>query len=464
MTKHFRWLAFIILIVVAAVWIALPDNPGIHLSIGGTRIDRDIEVRQGLDLQGGIQVLLEAQVPEGATLQSESMEAAKLIIERRVNALGVVEPLIQLAQNNRIIVELPGVKDPDRAVQTFGQTGRLEFVGSGSTPLQLGDKVATTLGGPESPASTEEGSETETAEPDAEALVYETVIEGRHLSDAAVGYDELNRVQIEFSLTPEGTEVFGDFTSKNVGKWMSILMDKEVISSAVIETAITRGRGVIRGGASGYPLEEAQSTVIQLKYGALPVPLKIIQTRTVGPSLGQDSLQKSYVAGAVGLAIVAIFMVIYYRLAGLVANLALASYAVIVFAIFKNPFQPVTLTLAGGAGFILSVGMAVDANILIFERTKEELRIGKSMRSALEAGFDRAWSSIRDSNISTLITCAILIYFGATLGASIIQGFAVTLAIGVLVSMFTAIIVSRTLLRILFGIGGGLNRNWFPAT
>jgi preprotein translocase subunit SecD len=174
-------------------------------------------------------------------------------------------------------------------------------------------------------------------------------------------------------------------------------------------------------------------------------------------------LQKSYIAGAVGLGIVAIFMVVYYRLAGLVANLALAVYAVLVFAIFKNPFQPVTLTLAGGAGFILSVGMAVDANILIFERTKEELRIGKSMRSALEAGFDRAWSSIRDSNISTLITCAILIYFGATLGASIIQGFAVTLAIGVMVSMFTAIIVSRTLLRILFSVGGGLSRNWFPA-
>lgn len=459
MTKHFRWLAFIILIVVAAVWIALPDNPGLHFSIGGTRIDRDIEVRQGLDLQGGIQVLLEAQVPEGATVQPESMEAAKLIIERRVNALGVVEPAIQLAQHNRIIVELPGVKDPDRAVQTFGQTGRLEFVGSGPTPLQLGDKVATTLGAPEAPVVIEEGSE-----PDAEAQVYETVIEGRHLSDAAVGYDELNRVQIEFSLTPDGTEIFGDFTTNNVGQWMSILMDNEVISSAVIETAITRGRGVIRGGASGYPLEEAQSTVIQLKYGALPVPLKIVQTRTIGPSLGQDSLQKSYVAGAVGLAIVAIFMIVYYRLAGLVANLALASYAVIVFAIFKNPFQPVTLTLAGGAGFILSVGMAVDANILIFERTKEELRIGKSMRSALEAGFDRAWSSIRDSNISTLITCAILIYFGATLGASIIQGFAVTLAIGVLVSMFTAIIVSRTLLRILFSISGGLGRHWFPAT
>ncbi len=462
MTKHFRWLAFIILIVVAAVWIALPDNPGIHLSIGGTRIDRDIEVRQGLDLQGGIQVLLEAQVPEGATVQPESMEAAKLIIERRVNALGVVEPLIQLAENNRIIVELPGVEDPDRAVQTFGQTGRLEFVGSGATPLQIGDLVTTTLGGPESLGTSGEASETDTTDPDVAALSYETVIEGRHLSDAEVGYDELNRIQIEFSLTSEGAELFGDFTTENVGQWMSIVMDKEVISSAIIETAIIRGRGVIRGGASGFPLEEARSTVIQLKYGALPVPLKIVQTRTIGPSLGQDSLQKSYIAGAVGLGIVAIFMVVYYRLAGLVANLALATYAVLVFAIFKNPFQPVTLTLAGGAGFILSVGMAVDANILIFERTKEELRIGKSMRSALEAGFDRAWSSIRDSNISTLITCAILIYFGATLGASIIQGFAVTLAIGVMVSMFTAIIVSRTLLRILFSIGGGLNRNWFP--
>lgn len=463
MTRHFRWLLFIILIVVVAVWVALPGNPGIHLSIGGTRIDRDIEVRQGLDLQGGIQVLLEAQVPEGATVQPESMEAAKLIIERRVNALGVVEPVIQLAQNNRIIVELPGVKDPDRAVQTFGQTGRLEFVGSGSTPLQLGELVTTTLGGPEAPATDQQDGETDDAAPDAEPLVYETVIEGRHLSDATVGYDELNRVQIEFSLTSEGTELFGDFTTENIGQWMSILMDKEVISSAVIESAITRGRGVIRGGGSGYPLEEAQSIVIQLKYGALPVPLEIVQTRTIGPSLGQDSLQKSYVAGAVGLAIVAIFMVVYYRLAGLVANIALAAYAVIVFAIFKNPFQPVTLTLAGGAGFILSVGMAVDANILIFERTKEELRLGKSMRSALEAGFDRAWSSIRDSNISTLITCAILIYFGATLGASIIQGFAVTLAIGVLVSMFTAIIVSRTLLRILFNLSGGLGRNWFPA-
>jgi preprotein translocase subunit SecD len=217
-----------------------------------------------------------------------------------------------------------------------------------------------------------------------------------------------------------------------------------VISSPVIQSPITEGRGRITGQ---FTLDEVRGLVIQLKYGSLPVPLKVVQNRTVGPTLGADSVQRSIVAGIIGLILVALFMLIYYRLPGLLADLALIVYSLVVFALFK--LIPVTLTLAGIAGFILSIGMAVDANILIFERMREELRHGKSLGAAIEAGYNRAWTSIRDSNISTLITCVILFWFGTNFGASIIKGFALTLAIGVLVSMFSALLVTRNFLRII---------------
>ena len=411
-------LALVLVIATFAGWVAWPGNPGINLRLGTTVIERDVRVVQGLDLQGGIQVLLEAEPPEGQAVTPEAMEAAKAIIDQRVNALGVAEPVIQLQGERRIVVELPGLEDEAAAIQLFGETGLLEFIDVGDTPPAAGTRLA-------------EGQ-------------YPTILTGKNLRSSEVGFDEFRRPQINFQWDSEGAGIFSEHTKDNIGRFLAITMDKVVLSTPVINDQISDS-GRITGQFS---LEEARRIVIQLKYGALPIPMKIVQQRSVGAILGQDSVEKSIVAGSVGLALVAAFMLIYYRLPGLLAVVALAMYAVVVFALFK--LIPVVLTLAGIAGFVLSIGMAVDANILIFERLKEELRAGHSLRSALEAGFARAWTSIRDSNLATLITCAILFWFGT----GIIKGFALTLAIGVLVSMFTAITATRTLLRLLVRVRG----------
>ncbi len=454
--KNLRILVAILILTIVAVWIDWPSNNQIKFNLGPIRIDRDITVHQGLDLQGGMQVLLEADMP-GGEITDDSMQAARRIIENRVNGLGVSEPVVQLQGDKRIIVELPGIDDPEQAIRTFGETGLLEFVDAGRTFLEPGTVITTTQ---------DEIAATETVSPTEK--VYETIMVGTDLRKAEVGFDNIGRPQIEFELTPDGADIFADFTANNVGKYLAIAMDKRIISCPVIRSPIPDGRGVIQGGDAGFDLEQAKSLVIQLKYGALPVPLKVIENRTIGPSLGQDSVQKSITAGAIGLGIVLLFMVTYYALPGLIADLALIIYGLLVFATFKLGipfpwppwFVPVTLTMPGVAGFLLSVGTAVDANILIFERMKEELRAGKNLNAAISAGFDRAWTSIRDSNLSTLITCAILYWFGTQFGASIVKGFAITLGIGVIISMFTAITVSRTFLQFLFDMGGeDLRRN-----
>ncbi|MGQ9626322.1 MAG: protein translocase subunit SecD, partial [Anaerolineae bacterium] len=304
---------------------------------------------------------------------------------------------------------------------------------------------------------TSEASPTETAEEGEKApeKVFTTVMTGKHLKTANVGLDEYGKPEIRFELTSEGAEIFGDFTSKHVGKYLAIVLDKTVISCPVIQTPIREGRGRITGRFS---LEKARSVAIQLKYGALPVPFRVETERRVGPTLGQDSIQKSVRAGTIGVIIVFLFMLIYYRLPGFLADLALIIYGLLNFALYKfgipGLFEGVTLTLPGITGFLLSTGMAVDANILIFERMKEELRAGKSLRAAIDAGFERAWTSIRDSNLSTILTCIILYMFGNTFGASMVKGFAITLLFGVLISMFTAITVTRTFIRLAFDIAG----------
>jgi len=450
----------IVVIVIAAItgWIAWPTNNEINLATPLFTYRRDIPIREGLDLQGGIQVLLQADVPPGQQIDIDSMKAARQVIENRVNALGVSEPLVQLAQNNRIIVELPGVKDPETAIKTFGSTGLLEFVDAGSTPLATGWVVNTSLG--PAPPDAQPAPGAPPGPPEIRQQTFKTIVQGKDLSTASVGFDQTtNRPEVIFAFKDEGAKAFGDFTQSNVGKYLAITLDKRVLSAPVIQSPILGGNGRITGRFS---LEEVQNIVIQLKYGALPVPLKVVQNRTIGPTLGQDSVHKSVIAGAIGLAIVAGFMILNYRLPGVLATVALVIYAAITFALFK--LIPVTLTLAGIAGFILSIGMAVDANILIFERMKEELRAGRSTASALDTGFARAWTSIRDSNVSTLITCAILFWFGATFGASIIQGFALTLALGVIVSMFTAITVTRTFLRVLQELGAMPLHGWLGLT
>ncbi len=484
--RNLRMLAGIIVVAAIAVYIAAPNSPGFHANLFGVQINQDFPIRQGLDLQGGIQVLLQADVPPGTVVDSDRMNAAVAIVQSRVNALGVSEPLVQPASGNRIVVELPGVKNPDEAIKTLGQTGLLEFVDAGSSFLPTDTVITTTLGGPStirpssvpvpvvtSPVSTTLATPvtatssvtstvaTPVAAPNPYAnQVFKTILQGNDLQTASVGFDQFGRPEIDFVLSANGAKIFADYTTANVGKYLAITMDKQVIESPVIQGAITGGRGVINGGSGGgFTLQNVQGLVIQLKYGSLPVPLKVVDSSQVGPTLGAEAIRQSVLAGIIGLGIVLAFMLVYYRLPGLLADLALLVYAAVTFSLFR--MIPVTLTLAGIAGFILSIGMAVDANILIFERMKEELRAGRTLHAAIDAGFARAWTSIRDSNFSTLITCAILFWFGANFGASIIQGFAFTLAIGVVVSLFTAILVSRTFFRLLVETGWVRNLSWY---
>jgi preprotein translocase subunit SecD len=493
-------LGCIIVLALGAAWVDLPNNPGIHIHLGPINVDRDLELRRGLDLQGGLEVLLEADLPADETVDAAAMEATRAIIEQRVNGLGVSEPLIQLSGSRRIIVELPGIEDPERAIETFGETGLLEFIDAGYQYLVPGEVVTTTeelsAGTEVTPtvtitptteptptatiAATEEislttpvtPSVTVTATPEltptvsvtpslsteTEGPVYETILTGRHLTGASMGFDQLGLIEIHFQLNDEGAALFAAYTAQNVGRLMCIVLDKEVVSCATIQQTIPDGKvRITREG--GFTTEEAQAVVIRLRYGALPIPLRVETSRTVGPTLGEDSLQKSLLAGLIGLTTVIVFMLLYYRFPGLLADIALVIYAVFVVALYE--LIPVVLTLPGIAGFILSVGMAVDANILIFERMKEELRAGKGLRLAVEQGFSRAWPSIRDSNFSTLITCAILFWFGSYFGASVVKGFALTLGLGVVVSMFTAIIVTRTFLRMIIDLDVVKHHRWF---
>jgi preprotein translocase subunit SecD len=264
---------------------------------------------------------------------------------------------------------------------------------------------------------------------------------GKELSSVNVGVSPSGQPAIDFVLSPEGTTIFANHTAANIGKILTITLDKRVISAPTINDAIPSGQGQISGA---FTSETANALAVQLRYGSLPIPLKVVETRIIGPTLGEDSLQKSLTAGLIGMIIVILFMVIYYRLPGIVAALSILFYAAIAFAVFK--FFHFTLTLPGIAGFLLSTGAALDANILIFERMKEELRNGRNLVQAVDQGWSRAWSSIRDSNLAAIITSLILYWFGSTFGATIVKGFSLTLALGVAISLFTAIYVTRTLL------------------
>jgi protein-export membrane protein SecD len=448
MAKRSRsMLIFVLCLFGVATWIASPYSE-LHVNILGRTIDWNIEVRQGLDLQGGLQVLLEADTPEDDEISMDAMAATRSIVEQRVNGLGVSEPVVQSQGDRRISVELPGIENPEEAVALLKETGLLEFVDMGSSPLVPGTSISTNANtGEKTNVSVLADLAAAGEEIELSDVIFATIMTGADLRSASVGRDQVTSAyQINFTLTDDGANVFGEHTATNIGSHMGIVLDGRVISSPVIRDAITSGSGVISGD---FTSENANKLALQLRYGALPVPLSVVNSRTIGPTLGQDSVRLSMLAGAIGFSTVALFMVLYYRLPGLVAVLALAMYAAISFSLFK--LIPVTLTLPGIAGFVLSVGVAVDANILIFERMKEELRDGRNISFALEAGFRRAWPSIRDSNISTIITCTILFWFGSSFGASIVKGFALTLAIGVGVSMFTAIVATRTFLHAFLG-------------
>jgi len=437
--RDIRLLIMIVIVAGLAGWAALPSNSGIHIRLGERTIDRDIKIHQGLDLQGGMEVLLEADLPADQSIDADAMEAARGIVESRVNGLGVTEPIVQAVGTRRVLVELPGIQDPQAAIATLRETGLMEWVDVGGTPILPGSAIKTDFA-----TSAEASEEVTPTEP-----IYHTVLTGKNLRSAAVEFDQNGFPVIAFELDNEGAGIFADHTANNVNMYLAISLDKVIISCPSISGPIPSGRGQITGQ---FTVEEAKATVLQLRYGSLPIPLKVVDTRAIGPTLGQDSVDKSVQAGTIGLIIVLLFMLIYYRLPGLLADVALIIYAVITLALYK--VIPVTLTLPGIAGFLLSVGMAVDANILIFERMREELRRGRPLQRAIKYGFDRAWTSILDSNISTWITCGILWLFGSSFGASVVKGFAVTLALGVAVSMFTAVTVTRTFVHIAFALAG----------
>jgi protein-export membrane protein SecD len=422
--RDFLWLFIILLMVGAALWMAMnPDRP----------------IQPGLDLEGGLQVLLEADVSPDRPISFEEIDTARQIISQRVNALGVAEPLVQVEGERRILVELPGIEDPDQAISLIQGTALLEFVDSGTFPLPEGMCLRTSLNEGPSPCEVDEiGDSTEVPK-------FTTILTGNGLRSATTQPDQLNNFFVAFELEQEASAIFEEYTREHIGEFLTIVLDKQVISSPRISAVITDA-GTITGN---FTLEEAQRLALQLRYGSLPIPLRIETTRLIGATLGEESVQASVRAGALGVSIVLLFMLIYYRLPGMLADIALIIYALLNIAVFKA--LPVTLTLPAITGFLLSTGMAVDANILVFERIKEEIRRGQPLNDAIEIGFSRAWPSIRDSNIATLVICFILWAFGRNFGASMVSGFALTLAIGVTISMFTALTVTRTLVRITIG-------------
>ncbi|NOQ40707.1 MAG: protein translocase subunit SecD [Anaerolineales bacterium] len=429
-----RWIIPILILLAISIYINLPNHPGIHIG----NFDKEIKTQLGLDLVGGVQALLEADLPADVEISQENMQTARGIIEDRVNGLGVSEAVVQIAGDRRILVELPGEQDPEHALSTIKETALLEFVDFGDVSAQDASLLYTTK------IKTDYQTSSDAEDPSPTDRVFHTVITGASIKQVGVITDEIGNHQVLFELTPEGSIIFSKFTAANVGKMLAIVLDKEVISSPVINEAITGGQGSISGN---FTIETANELAIQLRYGSLPIPLKVVQTQTIGPTLGEDSLDKSLIAGIIGMVVVMVFMALYYRLPGLIADLALVMYGLVTFAVYR--WIPVTLTLPGIAGFILTFGVAVDANVLIFERMKEELRKGRTIQQAISLGWERAWPSIRDSNLSTLITSAILFWFGSTYGASIVKGFSLTLAIGVLVSLFTAVTATRTFLHLM---------------
>lgn len=411
------WIIFGVIIIVA-VLAGLVDWPtGPNLSIG--KYFKEFKIHEGLDLQGGVHLVYQLDVSKVEEKDKpRATESVVNVIDRRINGLGVTEPVIQSAKvggKEAVVVELPGVTDVNEAINLIGKTAQLKF-------LEQNDQ-----------ASSESNAWKETG------------LDGSHLRRADVQFDQnTGEPQVSLQFDSEGTKLFSQITGRNLQKIVAIELDQEIISAPTVQSAIDNGEAIISGK---FTIDEAKKLSIELNAGALPVPINLVEQRTIGPTLGSESVQKSLIAGLIGIFLVALFMIIYYKVPGLLATLALIIYTLVILALFK--IIPITLTLAGIAGFILSIGMAVDANILIFERTKEELLAKKSIGASLDDGFRRAWPSIRDSNFSSLITCLIL-YYG-TSGS--VRGFAVTLAIGIIISMFTAITVSRTFLKLLVGTG-----------
>ena len=414
--------------------------PGINLRFIPGIGENSFSFRKGLDLEGGTSITLKADMEGVPQAQRQSaLDSAKAVIEKRINFFGVSEPVVQTAKVNkdyRIIVEIPGVTNVNEAAKLVGKTAKLSFWEEGSISATPSADLATDSAKLASSSGVPLGI-AQLLGPGAK----KTNLTGNDLKQAAVTFNQQDgKPQVSLTFTSAGGKKFSDITKKNIGKLLIIALDDQIVEAPRVNQAIF-GEAVITGN---FTPQTAKTLQIQLNAGALPVSLSIIQQKATGATLGDDSLQKSFLAGAIGFVVIAIFMVVLYRRLGFIAILALIVYTLLVTALFRT--IPVTLTLAGIAGFVLSIGVAVDANILIFERMKEEMRKGISHEKAVDLGFSRAWPSIRDSNISSLITSTILYYFGTT----VVRGFAFTLALGVLVSMFSAIVVTRTFLRLFY--------------
>ncbi|MFZ5643146.1 MAG: protein translocase subunit SecD [Bacillota bacterium] len=401
--------ALVALAVVLSVAPGLADNQYTQKYLPLTKW-----ITLGLDLQGGVHVVVEAQDTEEVKVTPEAMKQLKAVIQNRVDQFGVAEPVIQQQGERRLIIELAGIKDPETAVDTMVKTAYLEFK-------------------------------------DPEGNV---VVTGKDLESAQEAKNPGGSVVVNLSFKPEGATRFAEATAKNVNRNIAIILDGQVLQNPRVTEPITGGKAEITGYQS---LEEAHNIAILLRSGALPVKVEVMEKRAVGPALGADSLAKSKHAGVVGITAILIFMLMYYRVPGLVANFALIIYTLIVLWVYAG-FN-VTMTLPGIAGFLLSLGIAVDANVIIFERVKEELRTGKSLRAAIDSGFKRGFTAVFDANVTTVLAAAILLF----LGTGPIKGFAVTLIIGIAASMFTALSVTRWLLHLLAATNLVKNPRYFGA-
>ncbi|MEG4319117.1 MULTISPECIES: protein translocase subunit SecD [unclassified Microcoleus] len=443
------------------------------LIVAAITVIATIPTRLGLDLQGGSQLTIQVKTTKDIPkIDPGMLEAVRRIVENRVNGLGVSEALVQTVGEDQILVQLPGVNDPQQAERVLGGTAKLDFREQlPGTEAQLGierqlqqellakqTELRTTKNSKNQAAIQENQAALKRSNEAIAKLYKSSGLGGENLKDAQA-QPTGNEWNVALRFDTKGGELFGELTKNlaGTGRTLGIFLDERMISSPVVgvefaQTGITGGNAVIQGR---FTAQEANDLGVQLRGGALPVPVEIVENRTIGASLGRDSIQSSINAGIGGLILVLIFMVAYYRLPGVIANIALLIYALLTWAAFV--LLGVTLTLPGIAGFVLSIGMAVDANVLIFERTREELRAGKTLYRSVESGFYRAFSSILDGNVTTLIACAALFW----LGAGLVKGFAVTLALGVVVSMFTALTCSRTLMLVVLGFPELRKPEWF---
>lgn len=405
--KIYLNLFFVLALTTAAVFVDLPNGP--YLKIRGKEIfKKEIKIKQGLDLQGGAHLVYAADLSKiDASNHDEAMNSLQKVIENRVNGFGVAEPLIQTSKvgnERRLIVEMPGVKDVNEAINLIGKTAELEF------------KETNAEGTDFSP----------------------TGLTGKDFKNATVSFDQSGKPQIDIEFNAEGSKKFADITERNIGKPLAIYLDGQLISAPTVNQKIT-GKGVITGQ---FDIKEAKNLAIQLNAGALPVPVKMIEQRTVGATLGQESIKKSVYAGILGIIFVILFMIVYYRMLGLFSTIGLGLYSIFTLAFIK--LFGVTLTMGGVAGLILTIGMSIETDILVFERIREELRSGKTFATAITQGFKKTWPTLWDSNAVTLIIAALLYTAGGT-----VRGFAVVLAIGIFIGLFTTFVGTKTFIFIL---------------